>query len=574
MKFSEILKVNSELGKKKLGKKFSVAVLSNIITSQLGPVIEYTLRQNGLFGKCMHGDYDNIVQDCQKYSDKDLVLIVWEASNFVDGFQYKADLLSENEIDNLIQRVKTEIDFVFEALQNTSSIVITRFSSMVFNHNFILKNKFDYVCDILNQYLEKKATQNCLLLDIDKIFVKLSIEKSVDFRNFYSSKSLYTSDFFIELSRFIYPYVASVTGKTKKALIFDCDNTLWSGVVGEDGLEGIKMSSKDPKGVVFEEVQCLAKYLSYKGIIIGLNSKNNQVDVMDVFTKHKDISLSINQILIKKINWNDKVSNLKEISNELNIGIDSLVFVDDSDFEINLVQQLLPMVKTVQVPAETYKFPELLRKQMQLFFSNIISLEDSSRLQMYKEQEVRDNEKQSFENINDYIRSLDLALKIFKDPINLVPRIAQLTQKTNQFNLTTKRYTENDISHFVNSKTHHVFVFSLTDKYGDYGITGEAIIEIKDKIAFIDTFLMSCRVIGRNVEKRFFQELIPYLKEKGIEKIKASFLSTPKNHQVKNFYDEIGFQIESTNGDDTNYVILIDDFKSININYIKVTYEG
>jgi FkbH-like protein len=140
--------------------------------------------------------------------------------------------------------------------------------------------------------------------------------------------------------------------------------------------------------------------------------------------------------------------------------------------------------------------------------------------------------------------------------------------------LTTKRYTENDISHFVNSKTHHVFVFSLTDKYGDYGITGEAIIESKDKIAFIDTFLMSCRVIGRNVEKRFFQELIPYLKEKGIEKIKASFLSTPKNHQVKNFYDEFGFQIESTNGDDTNYVILIDDFKSININYIKVTYEG
>jgi FkbH-like protein len=573
MKYSEILKANTEFGKNLQGEEYTVAILSNIITSQLSPVLEYVLRADKVFAKCVLGDYDNIVQDSAKFKNSNLVLIVWDAANLIDGFQYRADVLSEAEIEILIGRFKNEIDMVIAALEKTSSVVITKFSSTVFNYHFIKKNNFDRVCDELNQYLKEKAPSNYLLFDIDKIFARISVSRSVDFRNFYSSKALYTTDFYYELSKMICPYVLSIFGMAKKAIIFDCDNTLWNGVVGEDGPEGIKMSAKEGKGVFFEEVQYLAKSLAKKGVIIGINSKNNPEDVTDILFNHKDISLSQEEIIIQKVNWVDKVSNLTKISEELNIGIDSLMFVDDSDFEINLVNQYLPMVKTVQVPLEHYLYPDLIRRHMNLFFNNNIVAEDVNRVQMYKEQAERQDNKNAFENLEEYIRSLELGLTVYKNNVKLVPRMAQLTQKTNQFNLTTKRYTESDISSFINSPNHRVLAFGLKDKYGDFGITGEVILTLNNKEAEIDTFLMSCRVLGRNVEKRFLQDIVQGLEKEGVEILKSSYRKTKKNQQVRHFYDDFGFRSVNVDDENTEYVLNIKDFKYDDLKYINVNYE-
>lgn len=574
MKFSEILLQNNVLEKKFTGRtSYEIAVLSNIMTNQLNPVLEYVARTNDVYAKCISGDYDNIIQDSEKYKDKNLMVIIWEAANIVDGLQYRAELFNEEETTLLINNVKNSIDLVLQSIKQTPAVVITKFSSAVFNNYFIKKNNFDRICQELNGYLEEKISANCLLLDIDKIFARISIDRSVDLRNFYSSKALYTIEFFNELSQMINPYILSISGKSKKALVFDCDNTLWNGIVGEDGPTGIRMSATDTKGVFYEEIQYIAKALAKQGILIGINSKNNEHDVKEIFDTHGDMHLKENEIAVKRVNWNDKVTNLREISKELNIGVDSIVFVDDSDFEINLVNQYLPEVKTIQVPKDPYRYAALLRKNLSVFFANSISAEDKGRAKMYKEQSQRLEERGSFQNLDEYLRSLELEMTLFTDNPNIAPRIAQLTQKTNQFNLTTKRYTEAEITGIINSPDHHVYAFGLKDKFGDFGITGIAIVHIQGEKAEFDSFLMSCRVLGRSVEKKFIQEIILHLKEESITRITASYKRTSKNDQVSNFYLEAGLTEVQKENDTASYEGMIDDVIKDDFSYIKMAYE-
>lgn len=243
----------------------------------------------------------------------------------------------------------------------------------------------------------------------------------------------------------------SMNGNTKKAIIFDCDNTLWGGVIGEDGIDNIEMSPNSQKGVIFSEIQSLALALSKKGVIIGLCSKNNYLDVENVFLSHPNIVLLKKYITIEKINWLDKVTNLKNIASELNIGLDSIVFVDDSSFEINLVNEQLPEVRTIQVPKKLYLYPRILRNSIDLFFSISEAEEDKKKLKMYKNQKKRLSSKKKYTSIKDYLKSLHIQITIYLNNISLIPRISQMTQKTNQFNLTTKRYSENDIENFFNN---------------------------------------------------------------------------------------------------------------------------
>jgi FkbH-like protein len=572
LKFSEIVQQNNKLAEKMNSANYSISILSNVILNQLNPVLEYFLRLEDIPAKCISGEYDNIIQDSQRLSSSNAIVIFWEMANLIDGFQYKANILDKTETEAIITRFKSEIDFVFQQLNNTSLVVVNRFSTIVFNHYHLKKNNFDLICDELNSYLTIVAPANAVIIDVDKVIAGLSVSKAVDFRNYYSSKSLYTVDFIKEYASYIAPIFRSVNGKTKKALIFDCDNTLWNGIIGEDGMDGVAMSASSPKGVVFEEVQFLARELAEKGILIGLNSKNNPEDVSEVISTHPDISLKDEHIIIKIVNWNEKAGNLKSIAQQLNIGIDSLVFVDDSDFEINLVKEFAPQVKTVQVPIEKYMYPDEIRKSMKLFYSKHETSEDSARVKMYKEELQREIVKSSFLNIEEYLKSLELQLKIYKDDFQLVQRISQLTQKTNQFNLTTKRYTEAEIKLFTDSELYHVFAFGIKDRFGDFGITGVAIVRLENEEAIFDTFLISCRILGRKIEIKFIDEILHYLSNKGVRIVRSSFIKTPKNAQVENFYEGIGFTLDTSENQIKNYSVLLEKHHYNTINFINTTY--
>ena len=282
-------------------------------------------------------------------------------------------------------------------------------------------------------------------------------------------------------------------------------------------------------------------------------------------------------LAIKKVNWNDKAQNLREISEELNIGLDSIVFIDDSDFEIELIKTKIPQITSIKVPSKIHEYPTLFRDIFSLFFDISKSAEDKIRTEFYKQQNLRSNEKKKTNNIEDFLSSLKLNIKLFVDHKDSVPRMAQMTQKTNQFNLTTKRYTEGDISQFILNKDYKVFCISVSDKFGDSGITGLCILKLdrSEKLAIIDTFLLSCRVIGRNIEHVFMDTIINKIKKEKILKIKSSFKKTLKNEQVRKFYDQFGFELKFENGKIKDYDVSINNYKHNykNINYIKILDE-
>ncbi|RXJ54494.1 hypothetical protein CRV04_11530 [Candidatus Marinarcus aquaticus] len=558
MKYSEIIKENKKLEQTDK-HSYKIAILSNIMVHQSKEICEYTLRKNGINAEVILGDYDNIVQDSLKYQKVNAVLIFWELWNFIDGLQYKIELLSDEEFSAIINKTKQEVDMVFNNLSKVSLVVVNRFSSIVFNHLSLKENRLNILVAELNQYLELK--KNIKLIDIDKVIASLSIGRSIDLRYYYSSKTLYSIDFYKKYFEYIKPVFLSANGKTKKALIFDCDNTLWKGILGEDGFDKIKM---------YEEVQYLAVQLAKRGVIIGLCSKNNLQDVDEVLEKHPDMILRDEHIVIKKINWEDKASNLKAIAKELNIGLDSLVFIDDSNFEVNLIKEKFPMLNVFQVPKKEYEYAMMMRTISNLFYNSKETKEDLEKVKMYKAQVARTEVEQSIGNIEEYLKSLELQITIYVDDLKLVPRISQMTQKTNQFNLTTKRYTETDIKNFINSSKHIVIAIGVNDKFGDNGVVGLVIIEYNDDFGIIDTLLMSCRILGRNIEYKFMDTIIDILKEKNISKIEAQYVRTLKNEQVVDLYDRYGFEIVERNDKNIKYQQHIKEYKKRDLNYIGV----
>jgi FkbH-like protein len=522
---------------------------------------EYTLRCNAINALVEIGGYDNIVQDSATFKDSNVVLILWEIYNFIDGLQYKIEFLSQTELAELVNKIKIEIDIVFNNLDSTSLVIINRFSSLIFNQYELSDNKMDFVVRELNAYLENKKQTNFKIIDIDKVISKISIADSIDLRYYYSSKTLYSIDFYKEYFKYLKPLMLENNGKAKKALIFDCDNTLWKGILGEDGFENIKM---------FQEVQYLAKLLAKNGVIIGLCSKNNPEDVDDILKNHAEMILKDEDIVIKKVNWKSKSSNLLAIAEELNIGLDSLVFIDDSDFEINLIREKLPMVRVLQVPKKEYEYNLLIRNAMNFFYNPSQTKEDLEKVKMYKDQKQRIVQNTNIEDIEGYLESLELVITTYIDDINGVKRASQITQKTNQFNLTTKRYTENDIEIYIQDSRYTTLAIGVNDKFGDSGVVGLAILEYKGGVAHMDSLFMSCRVLGRNIEYKFMDIIVNAIKERGVGELKAQFIKTFKNEQVATFYDRCGFEILEKNNESTTYKLLVKNYKDKNLNYIRV----
>lgn len=559
MKYSEIIKENKKL--EDINNQYKIVVLSNIMVHQAKEICEYSLRSETLNAHVVIGDYDNILQESFQVQDTNAVIIFWEIYNLIDGLQYKIEFLDDTAFEELITKVKIEIDMVFTNLQSLSLVLINKFSTLIFEQHNLNSTKLSELSKILNDYIESNIHTNMKIVDLDKVISKVSISKSIDLRYYYSSKTLYSIDFYKEYFEYIKPIFLSVNGMSKKALIFDCDNTLWKGVLGEDGFDKIKM---------YSEVQYLVLELSKKGVIIGLCSKNNPNDVDEVLRDHKDMILREKDIVIKKVNWNDKVTNLETIAKELNIGLDSLVFIDDSDFEINLIKDKLPMIETFQVPQKEHEYPMLIRKISNLFYNPSQTDEDANKLQMYKAQIQRKDAEQTIGNIEDYLKSLELEISVYIDDLEQISRIAQMTQKTNQFNLTTKRYTENEIQLYMNAHNTSVIAIGVKDKFGDNGIVGLSIVNYIAEQAIIDTLLMSCRVLGRNIEYKFMDIIIETVKEKNISFTQAEYLKTLKNVQVSDFYDKLGFQSNLKTDEKSIYEIKIEMYKPKDLNYIGV----
>jgi FkbH-like protein len=572
LKYSEILRRNAAFAGDLPAQRYRIALLSNVVVAHLKDLLEYELRVEEIPAVVTLGDYDNIVQDSAKSKDADLVILFWEAYNLIEGLQFKADLMDSDTVDALVVKVSTEIDFVFDNLKHTPLVLVNSFSAALFAGLSIGPRALDDLCARLNRHLGERAPRQARIVNLDQIITHLGVNASVDRRYLYSSKAPYTIAFLKAYAEAIKPYVMAARGKAKKALIFDCDNTLWKGVIGEDGMEGIEMSAATKVGAVFAEVQAIALALNRQGVVLGICSKNNPEDVDQVLRSHPDIQIRDRHLAVKRVNWQDKVSNLKEIARELNIGLDSLVMVDDSSFEVNLIREQLPQVTVLQVPESGHLYPGLLRASRGLFHTLSTTGEDRRKAEMYSEQSKRQADRVQFANLDDYLASLGTTLTIHRDNAAIVPRIAQLTQKTNQFNLTTRRYTEADIARMVADDHTAVFAFSVKDKFGESGVTGLCVVGINGKTATIDSFLMSCRVLGRRIELAFMDWLIEHLRCARIEQVKAKYLRTDKNAQVADYFDRCSFRLLEASEAQRCYALDVEAYRSTSAHNVEVIY--
>ncbi len=572
MRYTEILNGNTALAHQLAGQRFTIRVLSNITVAPLKEILEFELRRNGINAVVTPGDYDNISQNSLEVGDTNAVIVFWELANLLESFSSRALTMDGALLGEVEKKTIAEMAFVLENLRNVPLVVFNSFSSLLFNSRELSANPLDRIASTLNTHLHASQHANLVVVDIDRCISRASVEKSFDRRLWHSSRILYSVEFFTNYVESVAPIFRALNGKAKKALIFDCDNTLWKGIIGEDGMEGIGISSSTKEGQPFYEVQLLALALHKQGVILGLCSKNNPADVEEVLEHHPGMVLRNEHLAIRRINWNDKVANLREIADTLNLGLDSFVFVDDSEFEAALVEQYLPQVEVLRVPKSLSDYPQFMRDHMNLFWVAKRTEEDLKRTVMYKQEADREQERTKFTNMEEYLRALDLVLTISCDSPKTIGRVAQLTQKTNQFNLTTKRYAETDIESFVSSPDWLVHTFSLADRFGDFGLTGVAILHLDSvrRSADIDTLLLSCRVLGRNAEIKFFDFLVDQMRERGVESVSARYLPTKKNSQVEGFYDARGFQLVQGDSAGKTYQLALAGYRSASIDYIQV----
>ncbi len=337
-------------------------------------------------------------------------------------------------------------------------------------------------------------------------------------------------------------FVRQARGKARKCLVLDLDNTLWGGIIGEDGLSGIKLGP-DGIGRAYIEFQQEVLRLHQQGVILAICSKNNESDAFEVFEKHPNMVLKPEHFAALRINWIDKPANLRELADEINIGIDSLVFLDDKPVERDAVRQLVPEVLVPDLPKDAAEYPDFVRS-LTCFQTLQLTDEDLQRGRFYADERRRETLRKQSGGIDDYLKALGMVVHIRPVDEFTLPRVTQLINRTNQFNLTTRRYTEIEVRQMRDSGQQHVFSLGLEDRYGDNGIVGVAIVKVQHgaHTALIDSLLMSCRILGRNVERVFLAYICDFAAKHGAAAIEGQFVPTEKNGQVADFYPRFGFE--------------------------------
>lgn len=573
LKLTEIIALNNQLAPQVENlQPIGIKVLYNITCNQLVNVLTCDLRREGLNPIVSLGGFDNIVQDSYTIGQSEqVVVVVYDIIGILLKSETFVEQLTDPEIEQLIADICDQFNLVNNNLSSIQSIVWNRLTCAVDGINPTNKNKLQWITEQVNTYWEHNRPKNVTLIDLDQILMKIGLDVAIDRRMLYSSKAPYSLTFWKEYATYLSAIIFRTTGKLKKALILDCDNTLWKGILGEDGPQGIDMDAHTKIGQIFNQIQKIAKWLSLNGVIVGLCSKNNAQEVQEVIDTHTDMVLGGEHIVIKKVNWNDKASNLRDIAAELNIGIDSLVFVDDSSFEINLVREQLPMVATLQVPSALEQYPKEFMELVHRYFYTTGSRADVEKTQQYKAQAQRAQAKEGFCSIEQYLKSLEIVVDLKSNDQSQAERIAQLTQKTNQFNLTTKRYTQSQIEDMMAKPDQFtVYSASVGDKFGSSGLTGVVIVEKEQKCATIDSFLMSCRIMGRNIEYAIMNSVVGELKRQKMEHLVCHYLKTLKNNPVERFYDSCGLHTSAIEDTTKTYSLKINDYIESEVNYIKI----
>lgn len=424
-------------------------------------------------------------------------------------------------------------DTVFGSYANK---VDTSFTYQIRKLNYELMNLSQqygnlFICDIAG--LQNKFGRDFMFAS--NVYVSTEMILSVDAMPYVASR--------------VIDIVAAINGQFKKCLILDLDNTVWGGVVGDDGLEGIQLGHGLGIGKAFTEFQMWVKKLKQRGIIICVASKNDEDKAKEPFEKHPDMILHLDDIAVFQANWETKVDNIRTIQSILNISFDSMVFLDDNPFERNMVRENILGITVPELPEDPGEYLEYLYS-LNLFETASYSNADKDRTKQYQVEAKRVSLQKTFTDEASFLKSLNMVSTVSGFTKFNIPRVAQLSQRSNQFNLRTERYTDADIEAYANDPEVVDLSFTLEDKFGDNGLIAVVIMKKQDDdVLFVDTWFMSCRVLKRGMENFTLNTMVAAAQKIGCKKIIGEYLPTPKNAMVKEHYDGLGFTKLAENED-------------------------
>jgi FkbH-like protein len=384
-----------------------------------------------------------------------------------------------------------------------------------------------------------RKSKNLYINDLNLLQSNYGLSQSFDAKLYVTADMIFSFDFLPVAARNTVDIILSLTGKAKKCLILDLDNTLWGGIIGDDGVENIQIGELGI-GKAYSELQQWAKQLKKRGIILAVSSKNDHDTAKGAFDNHPDMILKYEDFAVFQANWDNKADNIRQIQEFLNIGYDSMVFLDDNPFERDLVKTFFPEITIPDLPEDPAEYLNYVSK-LNLFETSSYSEEDSQRSDQYRVEFQRSQVKKSFVNEDDYLASLEMVSECRPFDSYSVPRVSQLTQRSNQFNLRTQRYSESDVQKIAESGEYITRSFTLEDKFGHNGLISLIIMKKQEGGFFIDTWIMSCRVLKRTMENFVLNTIVSLALQSGCEKIIGEFIPTAKNKMVKDHYKNFGF---------------------------------
>jgi FkbH-like protein len=543
--------------KKKLKNDFShlqlirVGLLGDSATQFLTQALRATGFDRGFDLQIQEADFNQIERQIfdnasELYTFDPQVIIIYHSSHKLLGTYNKLDPEEYGGLaDSRLALIK-ELSAAVGARSGAKIIYYnyTEINDAVFgNYSHKMEASFLFQLRKLNYELMRYAAQQADFYLCDLSSIQNQLGKSTLFQPavYINAEMVLAIDQLPDVASRTADLIGALFGRLKKCLILDLDNTLWGGVIGDDGLENIQLGLLGI-GKAFTEFQYWIKKLKNRGIILAVCSKNMESVAKEPFEKHPDMILRLEDIAVFKANWENKVENIRQIQAILNVNFDSMVFLDDNSFERNMVRELIPAITVPELPDDPADFLEYLYS-LNLFETTSVVKEDGERTKQYQREARRNGERQNYVNEDAFLEGLHMLSLV--EPFNTFnnPRVSQLSLRSNQFNLRTVRYTESAIKRMADSPEAFTFSFTLEDRFGDNGLICIVILERESlETLFIDSWLMSCRVLKRGMESFVLNTIVKFAKEKGFRYLKGEYLATTKNEMVKDHYSNLGFQ--------------------------------
>lgn len=528
----------------------NIAILSGSTIGEIKNILEIFLLNYGIKANFFEGQYNRFYEE-GAFFNKELkefcpdIIYIHTTNKNISEFPQINDTDDEInlKLDNEFKKFKDIWDNL-KAIYNCT-IIQNNFELLQYrlmgNMDIYNKNGSLNFINELNQkfYNYARNASNFFINDINYLSAYYGLEKWFENSYWYLYKYALSLEAIPLLCYNIASIIKSLLGKNKKSLILDLDNTLWGGIIADDGLENIKLGLDSPEGMIFYDFQKYIKGLSRLGISLNVCSKNEE-DAAYLGFNHRFSILNKNDFISFKANWNEKYKNILEISNEINIGTDSMVFIDDNPVERDIVKNNISDISIIEL-TKPEGYLNMLDKS-NFFELTILSNDDKSRNEFYKANIQRNLNSANFKDYNLYLKSLNMKCEIETINETNILRVTQLINKTNQFNFTTKRYTESEIKFISNSESYFTLSIRLKDKFGDNGIVSVVIASIHSEYVKIDSWVMSCRVFKRNLEFTVFDEIIKKCVDLNVNKIRGIYIPSKKNIIIKDFYNSLGFK--------------------------------